>query len=108
LKRNETRSIGEILESLKREDQFRKQFDLALIWERWEEIAGKRLAPHGQPRGVRDGKLYVEAASAVWMHRFGLHKQTILHRIEAIAGPQLVTEVFLVLRDDDEEADATR
>lgn len=107
MRRNETRSIGDILASLKQDVQLGRQFGLAVIWERWEEIAGKRLASHGAPRGVRDATLYVEVASAVWMHRYGLHKSKILGQIEAIAGRDLVTDLFLVLRDDD-EPDATR
>ena len=107
MKRDDTPSIGEILESLKGDAQFRKQFELAEVWERWSEIAGRRLAAHGQPRGVREATLYVEVDSAVWMHRFGLQKPEILRRINAIAGHELATDLFLMLRDEDEETPST-
>lgn len=98
---NDPQGLGDILAQLKQESALGEQLDQARIWERWPEIAGDTLFPWGRPRGVREGRLYVEVEAAVWMNRYSYASQTIVSKVNELAGKTLVTEVFLVLKPED-------
>jgi predicted nucleic acid-binding Zn ribbon protein len=98
---DDPKGIGEILEQLKRSTTLGEQLEFAEIWRRWPEVAGDPLFAHGQPRGVRDGRLYVEVESPVWMHKYAYARWDILARINAMAGRELVSDLFVVLQDEE-------
>lgn len=99
------KGIAEILETLKAETQLGKSLEEARIFQEWPGIAGTELAPYGRPLAIREETLIVEADSAVWLHKFAYHKAQILARIEAIVGPDLVTEIFLALTEEEKLSD---
>ena len=101
MKKSKLTQIGKILDEMKRTTELGEQLEKARIWDRWNELAGSQLSPHGQPRGIRENVLYVEVESPVWMHRYALRKWEILKRINAMAGRELVSDLFVVLRDDE-------
>jgi len=102
LKKNDPVEIGKILDELKRTTALGDQLDRARIWDRWNDLAGSHLAAHGQPKTIRDNVLYVEAESPVWMHRYALRKWDILKRINRLAGRELVSDLFVVLQDEED------
>lgn len=71
----------------------------ARIWEHWPTIAGDPLWMHGQPVGLRDGTLIVEAENAQWMHRYTFHRRRIQSRVNKVLGKGMVTEVFVRLAE---------
>lgn len=73
---------------------------MALIWERWPEIAGDPLYMHGRPVSVRKGELKVEVESSVWMNRYAFRREGILRRINHLARQRLIEDIFLVLIED--------
>ncbi|GMW00441.1 MAG: hypothetical protein AMXMBFR84_15780 [Candidatus Hydrogenedentota bacterium] len=89
--------VGDILDKLKKSTALGENLEQARIWERWPELAGARLAPHGQPRSVRDKTLYVDAESPVWANRFAYAKWDIIRRVNRLAGRELINEVFVAL-----------
>lgn len=101
MSRNDPQSVGKILDSLKKTSSLGDQLEQARIWERWNDIAGGHLAAHGEPKTIRDNILYVEADSPVWMHRYAYRKWDIVKRINRMAGRELVSDVFVVLRADE-------
>lgn len=101
MRKNDPIAVGKILDELKRTTALGLQLDQARIWERWNELAGAHLSAHGQPKTIRDNVLYVEADSPVWMHRYALRKWDILKRINRLAGKELVSDLFVVLREDE-------
>ncbi|MDX9973429.1 MAG: DUF721 domain-containing protein [FCB group bacterium] len=101
MKKSKLTAIGKILDEMKRSTELGEQLEKARIWERWNELAGPHLSAHGLPRGIRDNVLYVEAESPVWMHRFALRKWDVIKRINAMADRELVSDLFVVLRDDE-------
>lgn len=101
MKKSKPTAIGKILDEMKRSTELGDQLEKARIWERWNDLAGPHLAAHGQPRGIRENVLYVEAESPVWMHRFALRKWDVIKRINAMAGRELVSDLFVILRDDE-------
>lgn len=99
---NDPTEVGKILDDLKKTTGLGQQLDQARIWDRWSDLAGLHLAAHGQPKTIRDSTLYVEADSPVWMHRFALRKWSILKRINRLAGRELVSDLFVVLKADED------
>lgn len=99
-KRDTPEGVGDILKALAADTALGKQLEQARIWERWPELAGQHLAPHGQPRGVRDRLLIVEVESSVWMHKFAYRKWDLIGRINRMAGEELVSDVYFVLANE--------
>ena len=97
------KGIAEILASLKQTAALAKSFEEARIWERWPEVAGSGLMPHGRPLGVRDGTLFIEVDGAAWMHKFSYRKWDILKHANRIAGREIASDVFFKLASDDPE-----
>ena len=97
------KTVGEILGHLKKTSPLGKQLDQAKIWQRWPELAGEPLWMHGRPLGFRENTLYVEADSAVWMHKFAYRKWDIIGRVNRMAGHELISELFIVLKDEDSD-----
>jgi predicted nucleic acid-binding Zn ribbon protein len=101
LKKSDPTQVGKILDELKRTTELGEQLEKARIWDRWNELAGAHLAAHGRPKTIRDNVLYVEAESPVWMHRYALRKWEVIKRINRMAGRELVSDLFVVLSDDE-------
>ena len=75
---DEPKSIQDIIAALKQTDALSKSFDEAEIWKEWPTVVGAELMPFGRPLGVRDGTLFIEVESSVWMHRYSYAKQSII------------------------------
>ncbi|MBN2311303.1 MAG: DUF721 domain-containing protein [Candidatus Hydrogenedentes bacterium] len=104
---NGPEAIGDILRRLVQGAGLGDNLDQAKIWEYWPELAGPRLCGHGEPKTIKDGTLHVTTDNSVSMHEFALRKWDIIGRINARAGRELVSDIFLTLRDDDGHASPT-
>jgi len=102
LKERSLKSVGEILSKLIKKTGLGKQIEQARIWEHWDTLAGPNLHTHGRPRAIKDNTLIVEVDSTVWMNKYAYFKWDILQRINRLAGKELVSDLFLVLSQDDE------
>ncbi len=102
MKKSKPIAVGEILRKLKATTALGKHLEHAQIWEHWEEIAGKQLAQHTRPWAVRDGQLRIAAESSVWMNKIAYKKWTIIKRVNHIARKELVSDIFVVLLEDNE------
>ena len=98
---DEPEDISQIIESLKETSKLGETLEQAQIWERWAEIVGAELAPHGRPLRVRDGTLTVEVDNAVWMHKLSYIKSEILEKINALLTHEKLSEIFMTLPDED-------
>lgn len=94
--------IGDVLKSLEKSSKLGVQLEQARIWEQWESLVGPKLCRHGQPRGIREGRLLVDVDTTVSMHRFVYRKYGIMRRINAMAKRELVSDIFFRLAVDDE------
>jgi len=99
--------IGDILGDMKNNGLLGEQIDQARIWDNWEALVGPSLHPHGTPLSLKNGRLTVAVDSPVWMHKFTYRKLYIIGRINRMSSRELVSELFVILRDDD-QADATQ
>lgn len=105
MNKNEPEDLAEILESLRMSTNLGQQLEEARIWERWPEIVGPHLMPHGRPIGVREGTLFIEVESAVWMHKYSYDKSKIVANINELAHKKWVSEIYLRLTPDEVDAD---
>lgn len=98
--------ISEILSSLRQTTNLGVELDRAQIWEKWPDIVGPALASHGQPIKFKRKKLYVQADSAVWMHKYAYLKFHIINHINELAGYELVSDLHIGLLPEDEAGEA--
>jgi predicted nucleic acid-binding Zn ribbon protein len=95
--------LGDLIAKLAKSTKLGQHLDHAIIWNEWEHIVGKALAPHSRPIAVRDGQLRVEAENNVLMHKLAYRKWDMIGRINRLAKKELVHDIFLVLGDEPEE-----
>lgn len=107
-RKTKPRSAGDILGAMRQTPHLRAVFLRAAIWDHWPELAGKRLAAHAQPAGLRETTLIVEADSPAFMHRVAHEKWAIVRRINRMAKTALVTDLFVRLGDGDGGPESAR
>jgi len=104
LKKNKPTAISDILAQITQKGQLGKALEHAQIWDRWPELAGDRLAPHGHPVSIKNGRLTVAVQSPVWLHKFTFVKWRLIKKINRLLGQEVVSDIFVSLaRDEDEE-----
>lgn len=68
------------------------------IFSEWTEVVGAPAAAHAQPVSLRDGRLRVAVDHAAWATSLRHLEAAVLERLEAVAGPGVVTAIDLVVR----------
>lgn len=63
----------------------------------WEDVVGEAIAQHARPVEIRNGVLFVEVDSSVWMQELGLLRESIAARLNAHLGAALVGRVVLTV-----------
>ncbi len=61
----------------------------------WPRIVGEPIAAHTRPDQIRFKKLFLLVENSVWMQQLTFLKPTLLEKINAAAGTELVTEIVL-------------
>lgn len=64
----------------------------------WEEAVGATLAGQARPLRVRNGRLEVAVASAVWRNQLSFMQRDIVERINRLVGENVITELILLNR----------
>jgi hypothetical protein len=70
------RGIASCLEQL--QGEWRRDGNLAALWNAWPRIAGPQLAPHCQPLQMRGGRLLVGASHPQWLQALRFNKHQLL------------------------------
>lgn len=65
----------------------------ATVLARWAEIVGADLASHCTPMALIDGQLTVQAESTAWATQIRLLAPTILEKVVAAVGPNVVRRI---------------
>jgi predicted nucleic acid-binding Zn ribbon protein len=63
--------------------------------EAWPAVVGPAIAAQTEATSIRDGVLFVDVASSVWMQELGLLRESIVERLNAHLGAPLVRKVIL-------------
>ncbi len=64
----------------------------------WEEAVGAALAGQTRPLRVRNGRLEVAVASAVWRTQLSFMQRDIVKRINRLVGEEVIKELILLNR----------
>ena len=61
----------------------------------WSALVGADIAGHASPQSLRDGELRITAESTAWATQLRLLSSTLLARLVAELGPQVVTKLII-------------
>lgn len=92
--------IKHILEGLKASSELGRTLEEARIWEHWDTIIPKPYSAHTFPLRLKKGLLFIEADTAVWMHKTSYLKPEILAKIRSIVPAEMVEDLRFVLEDE--------
>ena len=62
----------------------------ATVFAAWERVVGPEVAKHSRPVKLEDGELTVEAESTAWATQLRLLSGSLLQRIAAVVGHNVV------------------
>jgi len=86
--------VGDLLPQLLRKLDLPRRRVEREIFHVWDKLIDPRIREHAHPAAIRQGTLYIQVDSSVWLaelHRF--HRQEILRRLQEAFGPELIREV---------------
>ncbi|WP_375498039.1 DUF721 domain-containing protein [uncultured Jatrophihabitans sp.] len=67
----------------------------ARVFAQWAALVGADVAAHCEPQSLRDGELRITAESTAWATQLRLLAGTLLARLVAELGPQVVTRLVI-------------
>ncbi len=88
-------SLGTILSGLAKRLGLEPRLLELRLQHQWREMIGEPIASHTWPDQIRFKKLYLVVRNSVWLQQLTFLKPTLLAKINAEAGTELVTEIVL-------------
>jgi len=74
--------VGEILPRVLELMGLDDKFEEARLIQGWAEVVGPVIAQRSRPRVLRDGILFIEVESSVWMQELWFHQRQIIERLK--------------------------
>lgn len=87
--------IGPILAGYVEERGWDRPLAEARIFAEWGGLVGADVAAHCEPQNLRDGELRIAAESTAWATQLRLLGSTLLARLVAELGPEIVTRLVI-------------
>jgi hypothetical protein len=88
-------SLSSILEGLARRLGIEAKLLESRLQRDWPSIVGEPIASNTWPAQIRYKKLYLLVHNSVWLHQLTFLKPTMLHKLNMVAGGELVTDIVL-------------
>jgi len=88
-------SLSSILEGLARRLGIESKLFESRLRRDWVSIVGEPIASNTWPDQIRYKKLYILVHNSVWLHQLTFLKPTLLHKLNMVAGGELVTDIVL-------------
>ena len=88
-------SLSCILEGLARRLGLESKLLESRLRRNWVSIVGEPIASNTWPDQIRYKKLYLLVHNSVWLHQLTFLKPTLLHKLNTVAGGELVTDIVL-------------
>ena len=88
-------SFGTILSGLAKRLGLESRLLELRLQHQWREILGEPIASHTWPAQIRFKKLYLVVQNSVWLQQLTFLKPTLLAKVNAEAGTELITEIVL-------------
>jgi predicted nucleic acid-binding Zn ribbon protein len=87
--------IGEVLAGYVGDRGWQRPLDQARVFADWAGLVGPEVAAHCHPASLRDGELTVRAQSTAWATQLRLLGGTLLARVVAEVGPDVVSKIVV-------------
>lgn len=86
-------SFGTILSGLSKRLGLESRLVELRLQHQWSDIVGEPMASHTWPANIRFKKLYLIVRNSVWLQQLTFLKPALLTKLQADAGPELVTDI---------------
>lgn len=70
-----------------------RKFTVQSIYTHWEEIVGKEIAAHSNPRSTQNAILFISVINSSWCHHLTMMKEQIIDKINTFAGEKIVNDI---------------
>ena len=87
--------VGRVLAGYVEERGWQLPLAEARVFADWPVLVGTEVAMHCEPMTLRDGELRVTAESTAWATQLRLLTATIMNRLVAELGPEVVTKLVV-------------
>jgi predicted nucleic acid-binding Zn ribbon protein len=87
--------IGGVMSGLFAERGWQRPVTEARVFADWPGLVGADVARHCQPTELRDGELRIAAESTAWATQLRLMSSTLLARLAAELGPEIVARLSI-------------
>ena len=88
--------LGRLVDSLVTEQDWSERTRVGAVFGRWEALVGPEIAAHCAPQTLTEGELLVVAESTAWATQLRLLAPTILGKLRAQVGGDVVTRLRVV------------
>jgi len=93
--KSELQAVGPLLSHILRRLGLDRRLSEYRAVDAWSDVVGPAVAEQARAVAVRDGVLFVDVASNVWMQELGLLRENIIERLNTHLGGPLVRKVVL-------------
>ncbi|HET6393700.1 MAG TPA: DciA family protein [Blastococcus sp.] len=88
--------LGRLVDSLVTEQDWSERTRVGAVFGRWSALVGPDIAEHCRPETLTEGELLVIAESTAWATQLRLLAPTILGKLRAQVGGDVVTRLRVV------------
>jgi predicted nucleic acid-binding Zn ribbon protein len=88
--------LGRLVDSLVSDQDWTAHTRVGSVFGRWDALVGPDIAAHCRPQSLSEGELLVVAESTAWATQLRLLAPTILGRLRAGVGGDVVTRLRVV------------
>jgi predicted nucleic acid-binding Zn ribbon protein len=88
--------LGRLVDSLVSEQDWTRHTKVGSVFGRWNALVGEDIAAHCTPQTLTDGELLVIAESTAWATQLRLLAPSILAKLRAAVGGDVVTRLRVV------------
>lgn len=92
-KKDNTASIGSVLDALLKTLGIEKQIDQYKIFDAWNAVVGEQVAKVAQPERLHNGVLIVTVTNAPWRAELTFRKKEILEKIHLQMNSKSITDI---------------
>lgn len=88
--------LGSLVDSLISQQDWSERTKVGSVFGRWEALVGPEISAHCTPQSLTEGELLVVAESTAWATQLRLLAPTILGKLRAQVGGDVVTRLRVV------------
>jgi predicted nucleic acid-binding Zn ribbon protein len=88
--------LGSLVDSLVTQQDWTAHTKVGAVFGRWDALVGPDIAEHCRPQSLSEGELLVVAESTAWATQLRLLAPTILGKLRAQVGGDVVTKLRVV------------